>query len=71
MRSADTSPQAHAVQQRALRNLTPAQRLEAALRMSDEVMAVTMDGIRHRSPELTEAEVVAELHRILGHPVPQ
>ena len=70
MRSADTDAEAHAVQVGVYRSLSPAERLETAMTMSDDVMAVTVAGIRSRRPDLDADRVIAELHRILGHPEP-
>ena len=67
MARADTTEEAAAVQRRAIQALTGPQRVELALQMSDEVMAITRAGIRARRPELDEAGVTAELHRRLGH----
>ena len=68
MRSRDTTAEAHAVQLDAYRSLTPVERLESALSMSDELMAVTLAGIRSRHPTLTHDDAIDELHRVLGHP---
>lgn len=70
MRSADTNAEAHAVQLGVYRSLSPATRLEMAMTMSDDVMAMTVAGIRSRRPDLEADGVIAELHRILGHPEP-
>ena len=70
MRSTDTTAEARAVQLDAYRSLTPVERLETALRMSDELMAITLAGIRSRRPALTDDAAMAELHRVLGHPDP-
>jgi hypothetical protein len=70
MRSPDTSAEAQAVQLEAYRALSPVARLGLALTMSDELMAVTAAGIRARNPEIDTDAVIAELHRILGHPEP-
>lgn len=67
MRSLDTSAEASRVQLDVYRAMSPARRLELALTMSDELMAVTTAGIRHRHPDFTDDEVLRELHRILGH----
>ncbi len=70
MRSADTTAEAQAVQLEAYRSLAPVERLELAMAMSDEVMALSVAGIRSRRPGLDADGVTTELHRILGHPVP-
>ena len=70
MRSADTDAEAHAVQLGVHRSLSPVERLEMAMTMSDDVVAMTVAGIRSRRPDLDADGVMAELHRILGHPGP-
>ena len=70
MRSADTTAEAHALQLEVYRSLSPVKRLELAITMSDDVMAMTVAGIRSRRPDLDADAVTAELHRILGHPEP-
>ena len=70
MRSADTTAEAHALRLEVYRSLSPAERLEMAMTMSDDVMAMTVAGIRSRRPDLDADGVIAELHRILGHPEP-
>jgi hypothetical protein len=71
MRSADTTAEAQAVQFEAYRDLSPKQRLELAMAMSDDLMALTVAGIRTRHPAFDADAVTAELHRILGHPEPR
>jgi hypothetical protein len=70
MRSADTNAEADTVQLGVFRSLSSVQRLEMAMTMSDDVMAMTVAGIRSRRPDLDTDGVIAELHRILGHPEP-
>ncbi len=67
MRSRDTSDAAREVLLEVNRSMTAARRLELALSMSDEMMAVTRAGIRHRHPAFTEDQVLGERHRILAH----
>jgi hypothetical protein len=69
MRSADTDAEAHAVPLGVYRSLSSVERLEMAMTMSDDVMAMTVAGIRSRRPDLDADGVITELHRILGHPV--
>ena len=56
MRPYDTHAEAHEVQLRLYRAMTPCQRSELALRMSDDIRRVSLDGIRARHPEYSEAE---------------
>jgi hypothetical protein len=70
MRSADTDAEAHAVQLGVYRSLSSVERLDMAMTMSDDVMPMTVAGIRSRRPDLGADGVMAELHRILGHPEP-
>ena len=70
MRSADTTAVARAIQLDAYRALAPSERLEMAMAMSDELMGVTVAGIRFRHPGLAAEAARAELHRVLGHPEP-
>jgi hypothetical protein len=65
MQPLDTSPAARARQLATYRRMTPERRLAAAAEMCDEVRAVTEDGIRHRHPEYSDAEVRAALVAIL------
>jgi hypothetical protein len=51
----------------AWRALRPAERLEVALRLSDDGMALTVAGIRSRQPNLNDQGVITELHRIPGN----
>lgn len=67
MRSADTTVEARAVQLDAYRALSPTQRVEFAIRLSEDLMAITRSGIRDRHPTFDDAAVTLELHRILGH----
>ena len=61
----DTSPEAEAVQMDVFRRMTPSQRLELALQMSDSMRNVTLSGLRHRHPEMTEKELLRELMRVM------
>jgi hypothetical protein len=65
MRPADTDPEAHEVQLEIYRRMGPSRRLEAGIRMSEEVRALTADGIRSRHPEYSEAEVRFALARMM------
>lgn len=61
----DTTVEAREAQLRRYRCMTPAQRLVLAFEMCDAARTVTSAGIRHRNPGWTDAQVRAELHRIL------
>jgi hypothetical protein len=65
MRPADTTPEAHAVQIAIYRRIGPEGRLALALRMSDDVRAITRSGIRMRHPEYSEDQVDQALRRLL------
>ena len=65
MRPADTDEEAHAAQIAFYRRIGGEQRLALAIRMSEEVRAVTADGIRARHPEYTENDVQLALHRLM------
>jgi hypothetical protein len=61
----DTSPAELARQREAYRTMTPAQRVQAAAQMSEDVRAPTEAGIRHRHPGLFDDEVRAALVELL------
>ncbi|MBV8205430.1 MAG: hypothetical protein JO041_01455 [Acidobacteria bacterium] len=61
----DTSPQAAEVHLEWFRRMTPAQRLEMALEMSEEVRGLALAGLRSRRPELTANELKRELIRLM------
>lgn len=61
---ADTTPGMRRRQLAIYRAMTPERRVELALTMS-EARAVALAGIRRRHPGMSEADVVAELVRIL------
>lgn len=63
----DSTLEASEVQVAAWRALSPVERLEVAVELSEGVMALTVAGIRDRRPDLDDDGVAAELHRILGH----
>ncbi len=81
MRARGTSQEAHEIQVRLYRRMTPAQRPELALRMSDDVRRVAAEGIKQRHPGLLGARCPTGSRRILygkdaaakvwpGEPVP-
>jgi hypothetical protein len=53
----DTSQQAHDHQVRLYRAMSPEQRSELALRMSDDLRRIAAEGIRTRHPDYSESEV--------------
>lgn len=61
----DTSPDAWARQIESIRALSPQDRLRLMATMSDEVREIARDGIRHRHPEWTAAEVETALAELL------
>lgn len=46
------------------RTMTPEQRVETAINMSEELRAITIAAIRSRNPSLTEREVMKTFIRI-------
>lgn len=65
MKPADTSREAHEVQLAIYRRMSPEQKLQLAIRMSEEVREVAADGIRARHPEYGPDEVRFALWRML------
>ena len=65
MRASDTSQDAHEFQVRLYRAMTPEQRSELAMRMSDDVRRVTAEGIRQRHPDYSERDVRRALVALL------
>ena len=61
----DTTDEAREVQIAAYRAMTPSQRVEIALQLSDDVRAISRSGIRCRHPELDERDVHHEFLRVL------
>jgi hypothetical protein len=61
----DTSEDSRQRQLRAVRAMTPGQRLRAADEMSAEVRALAEAGIRHRRPNASPDEVAEELADLL------
>jgi hypothetical protein len=61
----DTSPEAEAIQLEVFRRMTPAQRIEMALEMSESIRNVSLSGLRQRHPELNEQELRRELLRLM------
>ncbi len=63
-----TTDEAREVQIAAYRAMTPSQRVEIAFQLSDDVRALTQNGVRRRHPELDERGVHHEFLRILYGP---
>lgn len=61
----DTSLEAAAIVRRAIRRQSPAQRVEAAIALSESVRAMSLAAMRARFPERTTLELVA---MITGEP---
>lgn len=64
-RSADTDPEAEAVQIDLLRRAGPARRLRMALDLSAQVMGMSLRALRRSCPDASEAEIrlrFVELH---------
>jgi hypothetical protein len=57
----DTTPQADARYHALLRRLSPAQRLEAAMRLSQAVREMASAGIRQRHPGISDHELRVRL----------
>ncbi len=53
----DMTPDARAVQRRAIAGMTGAARIEAAIEMSEAAKQVALEGIRARHPEFDESQV--------------
>ena len=67
----DTSPEAEEFQLEIFRRMTSARRLEIALEMSESMRNVTLSGLRHRNPDMSEEELMRELMRIMYGFTPQ
>ena len=57
MRPLDTDPKIWQLQMSLLKKAGASRRLEMALRLSEGVRGLARDGVRHRHPEYSEAEV--------------
>lgn len=63
----DTTPEAMRVQIEIWRRMTPKERLDAAMGLTESMRQLTMRGIRARHPEYSEEEVrLALFERIHG-----
>lgn len=65
MPSADTSDAAHEAQLRVYRRMTPEERVELAMKLSEEVREIAREGIRARHPEYSARDVELALLRLL------
>jgi hypothetical protein len=61
----DTSAAARRAQRAVFRRLAPADRVALAIQMSEEARALAADGIRHRRPNVGEAEIETALRRLM------
>ncbi|HEX6161217.1 MAG TPA: hypothetical protein VF111_13675 [Thermoanaerobaculia bacterium] len=61
----DTSPEAAAVQYAIHRRMTPRERFEAAIEMSDFARELAKAGLRSRHPEMSEEELHFALIKML------
>ncbi|HEY3143567.1 MAG TPA: hypothetical protein VGJ86_20695 [Acidimicrobiales bacterium] len=64
MRSADTSPEIHALQLDVYRSMSPERRVSIAVEMSEEVFAIAASGIRARHARYGDDEVRWALLRL-------
>jgi hypothetical protein len=64
----DTSADAWARHIESIRALSPQERVRLLTTMSDEVREIARDGIRHRHPDWTAAEVESGLAELLLGP---
>ena len=66
----DTTPEAYRVQIEILRGMTPAARLEQAMRLSETVLRLCESGIRSHHPEYGDRQVFpARARLVLGDKV--
>jgi hypothetical protein len=64
VRSADTAPEAHAIQLGIYRSMSPGRRLALAVEMSEEASAMLTSGIEARHPDYSDAQVTWAFRRI-------
>lgn len=64
MRSMDTSEDIHELGQELRASMSMSDRLAMTLQMSDDMAAVTADGIRHRHPDYDDDQVMWALRRM-------
>lgn len=65
MLPSDTTPEAAALQMAVLRRLSPGQRIELALEMSQQAREISAEGWRRRHPGSTRAEAERAIARLL------
>lgn len=66
----DTSPKAWEMYMATIRGIPPEERVQRAIRMSDDLRSIVREGIRSRHPDWTQTEVQEELEeRMLGREV--
>jgi hypothetical protein len=65
MHSADTSDAAHEAQLRIYRRMTPEQRVELAMKLSEDVRQIAREGIRARHPDYSARDIELALLRLL------
>jgi hypothetical protein len=65
---ADTDPEIRRRQLDVYRTMTPQQRIEVALGLSEEVRQLAIDGIRNRYPAMSDGQVHEEWLRMLHGP---
>jgi hypothetical protein len=65
MHSADTSDAADEEQLRVYRRMTPEQRVELAMKLSEDVRAIAREGIRARHPDYSARDIELALLRLL------
>ena len=61
----DTSAAAAKAQRGVFRLLSPSQRVALAFQMSEEARALAADGLRHRRPHASEAEIENAVRRLM------
>jgi len=61
----DTTRTAGQAQREVFARMTPGERVEASMQMSDEAKQIALEGIRSRHPEFDDAAVHVEWLRIL------
>jgi hypothetical protein len=64
VRSADTSPEAHAVHVAVYRSMSPERRLAIGVQMSEDAFALMAAGIQRRHPDYDETDVAWALRRM-------
>ena len=64
----DTAPEARRRQLAVYRAMTPQQRVELAVELSEAVRQIALDGIRRRHPDFDESQVHRHWLRLLHGP---